>query len=327
MSARADNAFDQWYMLAISDELAPQQARRYQLLGLPVVLWRGEHEARAWLDQCPHRGAALSLGAVSGESLACPYHGWQFDAAGRCRHYPAHPGREPSEQARVRTFHCLEQDGCLWVCPGTPRRPPPRLPEVGDPAYRSLLVCETTVAANAYRVIENFLDMAHFGFVHPGTLGAGDDGEIAAYRLETHDDGFIARDCRVIQRQGNLQAQGPSEVLYDYELIALTSAVLHKKGADGARASDVIRLFVVPLDEERSQLRMHLSYDYVEAVSEADVIAFNRSILQEDVPILESQRPVRLPLHTTLEVSQPADLSSIQYRRHLKRLQIGYGVC
>ncbi|WP_286786205.1 Rieske (2Fe-2S) protein, partial [Pseudomonas sp. UBA3153] len=90
MSARADNAFDQWYMLAISDELAPQQARRYQLLGLPVVLWRGEHEARAWLDQCPHRGAALSLGAVSGESLACPYHGWQFDAAGRCRHYPAH---------------------------------------------------------------------------------------------------------------------------------------------------------------------------------------------------------------------------------------------
>jgi phenylpropionate dioxygenase-like ring-hydroxylating dioxygenase large terminal subunit len=320
-----DQAFNQWYVLALSTDLAPGQALRRTLLGEPVVLWRGEREARAWLDQCPHRGAALSLGKVVGDTLACPYHGWRFDAAGQCRHYPAHPELQPPERARTRAFPCIEQDGLLWVCPGTPRRPPPRLPEVDDPAYSSLLVCEREVAANAYRVIENFLDMAHFGFVHPGTLGAGGDHVIDRYQVETREDGFIARDCRVLQQQGNLKAEGSAEVFYDYEVIAATSAVLHKKNAPDARASDVIRLFVVPLDEARSLLRMHLSYDYADSIAAAEVIAFNSAILLEDVPILESQRPARLPLYTAGEISQPSDLSSMQYRRYLKRLEVRFG--
>jgi len=55
-----------------------------QLLGRDLVLWRdargGVHAAT---DRCPHRGAALSMGRVHGDTLECAYHGWRFDGSGR----------------------------------------------------------------------------------------------------------------------------------------------------------------------------------------------------------------------------------------------------
>ena len=64
-----------------------------QLLGQSVVLWRDDAgTAHAWADQCPHRGAKLSLGRVCAGHLECPYHGWQFAADGACVKVPALPG-------------------------------------------------------------------------------------------------------------------------------------------------------------------------------------------------------------------------------------------
>ncbi|WP_110947346.1 Rieske 2Fe-2S domain-containing protein [Pseudomonas bohemica] len=324
-----DPAFNQWFVLAMSSDLRPHQARGYELLNTRVVLWRGTTEVRAWHDQCPHRGAALSLGKVHNEALSCPYHGWAFEGNGRCSRYPAHPDRQPPPRAHARTFQCIEQDGCLWVSLGKPSHAPPRFMEIDQAEYRSTLVGEWNIKANAYRVMENFLDMAHFNFVHPTTLGAGADSSIAAYQVEAYEHGFIARDCRVVQLRGNLSADAPAQVLYDYEVLGLTVAALHKKTDNCSQASDVIRLLVVPVDAHNSVIRMLVSYDYagIDGIDDLAVIAFNRSILLEDVPILESQRPKELPLYTAVELSQPSDSSAIEYRRYLKRLGIKFGTC
>lgn len=327
--AAHDPAFDQWFVLAMSADVAPNQARSYTLLNTRVVLWRGAQTVRAWLDQCPHRGAALSLGTVRDETLSCPYHGWVFEGTGTCSRYPAHPDRQPSAGARARAFTCIEQDGCIWVSPGEPVQPPPRFAEIDHAEYRSALAGEWTIEANAYRVIENFLDMAHFNFVHPTTLGNGGDASIAPYQVHTYEQGFIARDCRVVQQRGNLNADAPGHVLYDYEVLGLTVAVLHKRAGGIPQASDVIRLLVVPVDAYKSVVRMLVSYDYagIDGIADAAVIAFNRNILLEDVPILESQRPRELPLYSAVEMSQPSDLSAIEYRRYLKRLGVRFGTC
>lgn len=324
-----DPVFDQWFIVAMSADLGPNQALGLVLLGTRVVLWRGMSEARAWLDQCPHRGAALSLGKVHEETLNCPYHGWVFEASGHCSHYPAHPERNPSRRAQARVFQCVEQDGCLWVSLGAPRHPPPRFAEVGRAEYRSTLVGTWNVEANAYRVIENFLDMAHFNFVHPATLGSGGTAGIAPYQVQAREQGFIARDCRAVQQRGYPSADASTEVRYDYEVVELTVAVLHKRTAGTLQASDVIRLLVVPVEAHRSVVRMFLSYDYagVGGIEEADVVAFNRSILLEDLPILESQRPRELPLYSATELSVPSDSSAIEYRRYLKRLGVEFGTC
>jgi nitrite reductase/ring-hydroxylating ferredoxin subunit len=59
--------------------------RPADLLGEPLVLWRGtDGGVRVMSYRCVHRGTALSLGTVRGDQIVCPYHGWRYDADGRC---------------------------------------------------------------------------------------------------------------------------------------------------------------------------------------------------------------------------------------------------
>ena len=86
-----------WHPVALSEAVAAQAPLAVQLLEQPVVLWRdSEGTVHALADQCPHRGARLSLGRVTPQGqLECPYHGWQFAAGGQCTHVPALPSFVP----------------------------------------------------------------------------------------------------------------------------------------------------------------------------------------------------------------------------------------
>ena len=73
-----------WYPVVYSAELTdkPHQA---VLFGEEYVVWRtGDGSVHAAFDLCPHRGARLSQGWLAGDRLVCGYHGWQYDASGRC---------------------------------------------------------------------------------------------------------------------------------------------------------------------------------------------------------------------------------------------------
>lgn len=80
---------------AVSD-FETGQAHRIQVLGQTIALVRKEEAFFALRDVCPHQGAPLSGGTVSGapkpclpgeeivldrigEILICPWHGWEFD--------------------------------------------------------------------------------------------------------------------------------------------------------------------------------------------------------------------------------------------------------
>ena len=79
------------------------------LLGEPLVVWLDVNgHPVAGTDRCPHRGTALSLGTVDGKGcLVCPYHGWSYDASGRCVAMPQLLPTAPiPERARIATFHC-----------------------------------------------------------------------------------------------------------------------------------------------------------------------------------------------------------------------------
>ncbi|WP_394792491.1 Rieske 2Fe-2S domain-containing protein, partial [Rhodoferax sp.] len=105
-----------WHPVAASDDLA-QQPLAAVLLEQPLVLWRdAAGMAHAWADQCPHRGAQLSLGRVCDDRLECPYHGWQFGASGQCVHVPALPSFVPPASHTARTFAACERYGLVWVC-------------------------------------------------------------------------------------------------------------------------------------------------------------------------------------------------------------------
>lgn len=309
------------------------------LLGEALVLWRDASGAvQAWRDRCPHRGARLSMGrvvpeadAAGGARLECPYHGWRFAAGGRCERIPALPGFEPPAGHRAVAFEALELYGMVWVRLAEGSRPPPAFPAEDDPRLRKVGCGPYEVDTSAPRVVENFLDLAHFGFVHEGSLGARERPEIDGYRVEDTPCGLLATGCRAFQPVSSIHATGGAVVDYTYEVTGPYSAVLTKAPSDPAAVSidgfrEAIALFVCPTSEETCRVWFRLAMtDF--ASSDASMRAFQDAIFAEDAPILASQRPSRLPLDPGAELHCAADRASAAYRRYLKRAGTTYGTC
>jgi len=62
----------------------------------------------ALLDRCPHKGGALSLGIVHGESVTCPLHAWNIDLASGAAHAP--------DEGCARRFPVRVEDGAVFLC-------------------------------------------------------------------------------------------------------------------------------------------------------------------------------------------------------------------
>jgi phenylpropionate dioxygenase-like ring-hydroxylating dioxygenase large terminal subunit len=172
---------NEWYVACLSSELGPRRPVARVVCGTPLCLFRGaDGRASAMVDRCPHRNVPLSLGRLREGLLECRYHGWRFDRSGACQAIPGLCDEEPGRRGRsAETVPCSEQDGFVWVFPGSsdpaPGGPAFRFPCIGDPAYdtvrRSL-----RAAGTVHAVAENALDVPHTAFLHGGLFrGAGRD--------------------------------------------------------------------------------------------------------------------------------------------------------
>jgi len=327
-----------FHPVVLADELGAQPLAA-QLLGHDVVLWRdsrgGVHAAA---DRCPHRGAALSLGRVQGDALECAYHGWRFDGRGQCVAVPALPQFTPPTGHRACSHSVRVAYGLVWVAleADVPPDAPDRLPDFAaeaDPRLRKLCCGPYDVATSAPRIVENFLDMSHFGFVHEGLLGAREFTSWEPHRVDTTVTGFRATGCKAWQPQSNLHATGGAMVEYTYEVNAPYTCVLTKlpDAASVALADfrESIALFVCPLSTERSRVWFRLAMNDFES-SDDTLRAFQDTIFMQDKPVLESQRPRTLPISPAAPVTElhsAADRSSAAYRRYLIERGVTFGVC
>ena len=361
-----------WHPVAALTDVQAQPVA-VQLLDQSLVLWRDEAGAvHAWADQCPHRGARLSLGRVCAGRLECPYHGWQFAPSGQCVRVPALPDFAPPVGHAARVFAVQVCYELVWVClqPGVaadaatqgaqsvqgsghtqatqatqevqgtqgapyatahaPARPLPQFEAEADDRLRKLHCGPYDVATSAPRVVENFLDMAHFGFVHEGWLGARDTPEIPDYQVESTATGLVASGCKAWQPQSNVHSTRGALVEYRYEVTGPYTAVLTKvpeadsTAVQGWRES--IALFICPVGPERSRVWFRLAVaDF--ATDAAQLQAFQHTIFTQDRPVLESQRPACLPLDVRAEAHTAADKASAAYRRFLRQVGIRFGTC
>jgi phenylpropionate dioxygenase-like ring-hydroxylating dioxygenase large terminal subunit len=173
------------------------------------------------------------------------------------------------------------------------------------------------------RIIENFLDMAHFPFVHAGILGAESHTEVRSYTVTAKEDGIEVTDCVFWQPAATPGSTGGADVEYRYRVPHPYVATLSKLPRDGA-AGFSLMIMASPVDEEHCRAWMIGAFTDPD-VSTEDFSAFNHRIFTQDVPILESQRPRRLPLDPTAELAQAADRASYAYRRWLSDVGLGYG--
>lgn len=297
-----------------------------RLLGEDFVLWRDAAGVpRAARDRCPHRGTRLSLGRVCDGQLECAYHGWRFDGDGRCRRIPALPDFVPPATHAVATFPVVEAHELLWLQLEGAQPLLPAFAAETDARLRKLNVGPYDVATSAPRIVENFLDLAHFGLVHEGWLGDRDHLDVVAYRIEATPAGFVASGCSAWQPKSNRTATEGSAVEYRYELTAPFAAVLTKLPALQDDYRDEIALFVCPIEPERSRVWFRLAVTDHDS-SDEELRAFQHTIFTQDQPVLESQAPKRLPLSGG-ELHCAADRSSAAYRRFLSERGVTFGVC
>ncbi len=319
-----------WHPVARLDQIPADAPLAVRLLGVDLVLWRdAAGGVQALLDRCPHRGTRLSLGRVVEGHVECPYHGWQFAAGGRCVRIPAAPGFEPPAGHAAESFAARAVDGMAWVRLGPASDDAaigPGLAQTADAGLRTLLCGPYDVATSAPRIVENFLDMAHFGFVHEHWLGDRAHTALADYAIEATPRGFAAVGCRAWQPQANRQATGGSWVDYRYEVDGPYTARLVKlpEAQDGQR--DVIDLLVCPADPERSRVWFRLAVTDL-ASTDDELRAFQHAIFTQDQPVLESQQPKALPVYRGGEVHHAVDRASAAYRRMLRERGITFGTC
>lgn len=170
------------------------------------------------------------------------------------------------------------------------------------------------------------LDMAHFPFVHRDYPGAPPQTAVRPNRTTSTPEGLHVEDARFHQPRSGPGTSG-TDVLYHYSVPAPYAATLTK--APGAatgddRAAFSILLVAVPLDELVCDVWLLTTVHD----ADADLVAydeFNRTIFAQDFPVVESQRPRRLPVQPTEELHQRADKVSLAYCSYLKDRGVRYG--
>ena len=315
--------FNDWHPLCTIEQLQHEAIFSARLLDEDILVWRGEDGLHAWRDRCVHRGTRLSLGRViNGNCIQCPYHGWTYNNEGQCIEIPAMPGHAPGERARVNTYRIQEKYGLAWVCPGEPARDIPEFPEWDKSEFRKLLCGPYSVATSGPRIIENFLDVAHFPYVHKDVLGTQENTEIVDYDVSTGEDGVLAQNVKVYQPDPYGTGVGDT-VTYTYAAPRPLTAYLLKE-SEGPQFS--ILLVITPHSPTQSTAWMWMTMNYGHDIPAQELIDWQTSIFEQDRPVLESQEPKCLPLDPAAEMSVLADKTAVSYRHWLRSQGMTFGV-
>lgn len=76
---------------------------------LAVFRWPAPEGVTIIDNRCPHAGGNLSAGTVTGRTVQCPWHHWEFDLDRRvCTHSPL---------ATVRRYPAEVREGVVWFDP------------------------------------------------------------------------------------------------------------------------------------------------------------------------------------------------------------------
>ena len=271
----------------------------------PVIL--NQWHAVADLDEI-RRGPLHTL--LLGAPLSCRLDG---DGAFRAR---TRSGRE----LEVRTDY-----GFVWTTLGAPDGDVFPVPETEEDDRRTLNAVTVGIEVSAPRAVENFLDMAHFPYVHAGMLGEEPHTEVAEYRVVEQDGELWAFDCSFYQPRAAAASSQAVLAEYIYRVPHPYAAMLYKSSPADPDRMDAIGIFIHPLTDTR--IRAHLFLSVLDDVStDQEIRWFQQNIIGQDKPILENQHPKLLPLDPRAETPIRADRSAIAYRRWLSRLGVTYGV-
>ena len=164
-----------WFCIDRSDTIAKGEVQTIHLFDAEWVMFRGEDGKVGIADPyCPHLGAHLGHGGtIQGPNLRCPFHHWEFDPEGWCKHIPyakVMPGiarRKPV----LRTLPVEEKYGAIWAWYHPEAAPPsfplPTVPELeATEGYVETRHGCWDIGTCIQEIAENGVDNAHLKYLH-----------------------------------------------------------------------------------------------------------------------------------------------------------------
>ncbi len=294
-----------WTPVGLSGDLKPGKPLGLRIAGERVVLFRdAAGQPGALIDQCPHRGVALSLGKVVAGELECPFHGWRFDRSGANCFVPWNPDAK-RDRLGARALPVRELAGLLWLFTGFEPATEPAPSE--SFAAQQMTVCAQSTVWNVHwtRVMENMLDMPHLPFVHRSTIGKGLDHLVKGARMDllVEDRPYGARISNSVDgiaRPGALEYRFPN----------IMELFIDPPGR-------LLRLMVacIPEDEKTTRLLLLTMRDFARwRLLDPVFRRMNARIAGEDKAIVESSLPCEAPPPGE-EVSVRTDAPTLFFRR------------
>jgi phenylpropionate dioxygenase-like ring-hydroxylating dioxygenase large terminal subunit len=315
-----------WHPVARSQEVSDKPTC-VLLIGEPWVLYREGGEVRAWPDRCPHRGAPLSLGSVEPGGLRCAYHGWLFDAGGGCADLPALGDGTPiPPRARLQPpGGVAERYGLVWLAPADPVTPLPDIDaDIAGLERAELPTLETRAGAGL--LADNFLDMAHFPFVHRNTFGAGESAVVVPYSVEREGWSFTVTYTHAFSnREDPGVAAGirplvqTRRMTYRYQAPFALLLCIDYLDAGGVNN---IGFFIQPQDADHCRIYSMLWRNDLggDPLVTKEVVAFELQVVEEDLALQSRFHDLSLPLDALGEVHTRADRITLELRRVLADL-------
>jgi 5,5'-dehydrodivanillate O-demethylase oxygenase subunit len=157
-----------WQPVAAAVELEKRWTKRVRLLGENLVLFRDRQGRLGLIDErCPHRGASFAYGIPTNDGIRCPYHGWEFNATGKCLSQPNEADNCAFREKVATTAYPVEALGGLLFAYLGPE-PRPLLPRfdgfVAQGAIR--MMGRALLPVNWLQIMENSMDPIHTEWLH-----------------------------------------------------------------------------------------------------------------------------------------------------------------
>ncbi len=320
-----------WYALFPISAIE-QGPKPFTLLGERIVVWKTADGTPAALrDRCCHRTAQLSKGHVVDGQIVCGYHGWTYNAQGRCVRIPQFTdGEQIPRGAVVPTYRCQEKYGYVWVALEEPLRPIPEFPEDAQPGYRRIFQLYQEWKTSPVRMMENSFDNAHFSFVHRATFGDPLRPVPKTYELVETDYGFegessvpILNPPEAHQVTGSQAPTVTRHLVNRYYLpFARRFGCHYDSGID-----HIIYNCATPIDDERMVLVQWLYRNDTEAQCPQQLlIDWDSAVTTEDREILEATDPdVCIDTRRRQEFHMPSDKPGLVIRKMLLALLAEHG--
>ena len=314
---------NQWYVVLASNEVK-RKPIGVTRLGEKLVFYRDSSgKVHCLKDRCVHRGVSLSLGQVCGDDLQCPFHGFEYDGAGKVKVIPAY-GRnyEVPERYKVVSYKTYESYGYVYIYFGeNPLDEPSFFSDLEGFKYSEI---SEVWSVHYSRAIENQLDVVHLPFVHHNTIGKDKkyvvDGPLIQWLDEDKFEFYVynrVEDGTIAKKPSQMGKPDPAK---DFRLAFKFPNLWQNYIDDKVR----ITAAFVPIDEDNTKIYLRFYQCFIKIPLISSLInkmamVFNLKVLHQDRRVVLTQVPKKSMLKMS-DVLIQGDLPILTYRKRRDEL-------